>query len=860
MAHVIDAVLMLRDQFSGQLRNINQSLNDFQRRSKYIANDMRKVGKSTENIGKNFITHVTAPLAAIGTLATKSAMDFKESIADIDTLLDNHSHLKGYEQQVLNISKSTGMNLKTVSEGMYTAVSSLGDGGKETQAIFKTMANSAKAGRAEVNDSVALISAAMKGYGSINDATAKKISDLAFQTAKLGVTTFPEMAKSMQPLFPLAKNLNFSYEELFGTMATLTGVTGNTSEVSTQMKAVFSNLMRPTKDMTELLKKYGFKNGEAMIKTKGLAGTLAILKKETGGQSDKMAKLFSSTEAITALTALTGANYSDLIRKTKEMKNATGATDKALKKVSDTTKDKFNVAINNLRVSLTELGVVLLPIVTQASDIITKAVNKFDKLSKAQKESIIKFAMLAIAIGPVIFVIGKITTGISKTIIGINKLSSSIKKAGGIMSWLTSPGHLVVIALIAIVTTTALVIKNWDKICKTAKEVKEKLIELKNNALDKVKKGFETAKKKIEKFKETLKKSEPTIKSVAKVLGVIFAPALVSTGIKAVKAGARIAGSLIPKIIELGVNALITGTESLITLIGSIIKLGIEAVKTGAKITTNLIGKLVDLGTQVIITAAKITGDLIIAIVSYAAKGWRAVGAIVAQTSAWIIQKGVVVAHTIKLIAHKAAVIGLTGVTKLLTAAQWALNAAFVATPVGWIVLAIGAIIGVAILLHKAWVKNWGGIQDKTQAVVDYVKGKIDSIKETFNSVKDKCAEFAQAIKETWGSIKEWMKHPIQGTISLIKNGDLSGVKGKNALGTPYWGGGLSVVGEHGPEIVEMPSGSKVHDNKDSMRMVGNGGSVTITFGDVHVRKESDIDAIANAIVKKLQIQRLNMA
>ena len=72
----------------------------------------------------------------------------------------------------------------------------------------------------------------MKGYNSISETTAKKISDLAFQTQKLGVTTFPEMAESMQPLFPLGNSLNVSYEELFGSMATLTGVTGNTDRKS----------------------------------------------------------------------------------------------------------------------------------------------------------------------------------------------------------------------------------------------------------------------------------------------------------------------------------------------------------------------------------------------------------------------------------------------------------------------------------------------------------------------------------------------------------------------------------------------------------------------------------------------------
>lgn len=70
-----------------------------------------------------------------------------------------------------------------------------------------------------------------------------------------------------------------------------------------------------------------------MVESKGLAGTIDILKKETGGQADKMSKLFSSTEAVTAIMALTGANYSDLINKTKEMEKATGSTDKALQKL-----------------------------------------------------------------------------------------------------------------------------------------------------------------------------------------------------------------------------------------------------------------------------------------------------------------------------------------------------------------------------------------------------------------------------------------------------------------------------------------------------------------------------------------------
>ena len=45
---------------------------------------------------------------------------------------------------------------------------------------------------------------------------------------------------------------------------------------------------------------------------------------------------------------------------------------------------------------------------------------------------------------------------------------------------------------------------------------------------------------------------------------------------------------------------------------------------------------------------------------------------------------------------------------------------------------------------------------------------------------------------------------------------------GKNANGTGYWRGGLSIVGERGPELVNMPRGAAVTPNKD-LRGLGGG-------------------------------------
>lgn len=49
-----------------------------------------------------------------------------------------------------------------------------------------------------------------------------------------------------------------------------------------------------------------------------------------------------------------------------------------------------------------------------------------------------------------------------------------------------------------------------------------------------------------------------------------------------------------------------------------------------------------------------------------------------------------------------------------------------------------------------------------------------------------------------------------------------------NAAGTPNWRGGMTWVGEHGPELVNLPRGSAIHSNQESMAMAGAGGGVTV--------------------------------
>lgn len=488
---MIDATLRLVDRFSKPLEQAAKNTKHQTNAMKKTARQIQGVGKSISGIGTSLTQKFTVPIVGAMTASGKMADTFQQDVGQINTLLDDKSHLESYRQASVRVSNDTGLALGTVTKGMYQVVSSLGDGGKETQKIFNIMAKAAKGGGSEVSESVSLISSAMKGYGQVSESTAQKISDMAFQTQKLGVTTYKELAASMQPLFPLGKSLNVSYEELFGSMATLTGVTGNTAEVTTQMKGVFTGLLKPTKDMQNLMQKYGYANGQAMIKAEGMSGVLKILQKETGGNSDQMAKLFSNSRALTAALALTGAQYDTFNQKTKKMGQASGSTEKALKDMQ-TPMSKIRKTINILKNSMTVFGTqvltVVVPPITKFGNSIKKMTDHFQKLTPQQQQMIVKMMMVAAAVGPVLVIFGKMVTTIGMVHLKWTMLLKKINAFGGVSKMIMSPGGKVVLVLAAIAAAAVLIYKNWDKISAAAKKFKNIAVKAMNEA------GFDTAK------------------------------------------------------------------------------------------------------------------------------------------------------------------------------------------------------------------------------------------------------------------------------------------------------------------------------------------------------------------------------
>ena len=80
------------------------------------------------------------------------------------------------------------------------------------------------------------------------------------------------------------------------------------------------------------------------------------------------------------------------------------------------------------------------------------------------------------------------------------------------------------------------------------------------------------------------------------------------------------------------------------------------------------------------------------------------------------------------------------------------------------------------------------------------------------------------------------------------------------ATGSNYTKSGLTLVGEHGPELVNMKSGNKVSTNSETKKLLSNGKEINLNIKiDTFIGQESFADSIGEHIWNKIQLALVNM-
>lgn len=137
------------------------------------------------------------------------------------------------------------------------------------------------------------------------------------------------------------------------------------------------------------------------------------------------------------------------------------------------------------------------------------------------------------------------------------------------------------------------------------------------------------------------------------------------------------------------------------------------------------------------------------------------------------------VVHALVTGGAAAATTVLEGATGAMAAAQWILNAAMAANPIGLVIAAIAGLVAGVVIAYKKF---------------DWFKNKVDYV---FKSLE----RFGETVKNVFSWASE----------GISKVGSFLGFGGeKNANGTAYFGGGASLVNERGGEMQVLRNGTSI--------------------------------------------------
>ena len=248
--------------------------------------------------------------------------------------------LKG---QVSELSKQIPIARDALANGLYQVVSN-GVPEDNWLAFLGTSAKSSVGGVADLGEVVKVTSTIVKNYG-LEWAAAQDIQDKIQLTAKNGVTSFEQLAQALPSVTGQAAQLGVSLDEMLAVMSTLTGVTGNTSEVSTQLGSVLTALTKETEKSQLMAKDMGIAFNAASVQAAGgLRNFLQDLDKSVTAYAAKSgqlkesiyAKLFGRSEAMRMVNALTGQLQAKFDENISALQNSAGTMENAFSNVAST--------------------------------------------------------------------------------------------------------------------------------------------------------------------------------------------------------------------------------------------------------------------------------------------------------------------------------------------------------------------------------------------------------------------------------------------------------------------------------------------------------------------------------------------
>jgi phage-related minor tail protein len=362
-----------------------------------------------------------------------------------------NAELENMQQEL----KATTEELKLKSSTWYKLSESMEKAGEKMKAVGDKISSAGKT----LSTAVTL---PLLGIGT----AATKMAMDAVESENLFEVAMGEMANDARKWSEeTSKALGLNAYNVRNSMATYNAMLTSMGLTADESLNMSEGLTQLSYDMASF---YNLKPEEAFNKLKsGISGEAEPLKALGILANDTTIKTYAYTHGI--------AKQGEQLTEAQKVQARYGAIMEATKNAQGDLARTMDSPTNKLRIMKEQaeqigiqFGQILIPILEQLIAVIKPLLDKFQGLSKEQQEMIVKIALIAAAVGPVILVIGKLTGIVGSLMTMFGAASAAIAAAGGVMAVLTGPAGIAAAAIAGLIAIGVTLYKNWDTIKATA--------------------------------------------------------------------------------------------------------------------------------------------------------------------------------------------------------------------------------------------------------------------------------------------------------------------------------------------------------------------------------------------------------
>jgi TP901 family phage tail tape measure protein len=372
------------------LRHTSRDFDKFVAAGSKAEQAAKRVGSSTQAMGAKTaaasaaltsatrgLIGLTAGIASFAgaAQAVSKSRDFQAAMAETSTLIEGtRAEMQKLERESQRFAATFGGDAAQQVRAYYQAISAGADGVIGATEVLEQANKLATGGVTDITTAVDGLTTAVNAYGA-DVLSSAEASDAMFVGMKAGKTTISELAAQLGQIVPIAASAGVAFDEVVAGMAALTTQGQSTAQASTGLRQVIASVIKPTSQAAEMASKLGLAFNAQALESKGLAVFLEEVVEKTGGNTEAMAQLFGSVEALNAALAFAGGAGDKFSVIMDQMGAKAGATDAAFEKMSSNMDQRLNSVLAELGNLILNAGNALLRALVPAMEAFVRTIN-----------------------------------------------------------------------------------------------------------------------------------------------------------------------------------------------------------------------------------------------------------------------------------------------------------------------------------------------------------------------------------------------------------------------------------------------------------------------------------------------------